>query len=453
MLLFASYRVLFREVQYFEWYGVPSRPALDPSRPGSGWITFRWAAAAARGASPPPPVALFARPAAPLVWRSRSTVPNRRRGDAFQHDIEDRDQESPRPVSWQGRGARRGVTSGPRATSATTPTPPSTTIPGLESPTVVNAPRRRPRRAGSHRCTQLLGRRRPPPPGLARPAPGRGPGAGGRGLRTPPLSTPQVRRFSVPGAAWHRSPFTASTMQQPRPRLHRLSPQALARPRTQAMEAQVGTKTPSPSSHGPPPRAGNVFGRTWSRAWAYARANPMLAGFIALGPIARIAFLGDHRPQARRRPDHDQVRQEEPRRRVRARPQPRRGSRTGIHLRPVGAGAPARELIYHGGGFLFIRLASLAFFVIAAVYAYRIAAELGVGRWPTALVLAYLALDQNQVFFGVAWHGDPDRGGRAPRERLLRAGRGLPEERRHPRPLPPRPPRLRSLDKAPPTCP
>ena len=60
------------------------------------------------------------------------------------------------------------------------------------------------------------------------------------------------------------------------------------------------------------------------------------------------------------------------------------------------------ELIYHGGGFLFIRLASLAFFVIAAVYAYRIAAELGVGRWPTALVLAYLALDQNQVFFGVA---------------------------------------------------
>ena len=60
------------------------------------------------------------------------------------------------------------------------------------------------------------------------------------------------------------------------------------------------------------------------------------------------------------------------------------------------------ELIYHGGGFLFIRLASLACFVIAAVYAYRIAAELGVGRWPTAFVLAYLALDQNQVFFGVA---------------------------------------------------
>ncbi len=60
------------------------------------------------------------------------------------------------------------------------------------------------------------------------------------------------------------------------------------------------------------------------------------------------------------------------------------------------------ELIYHGGGFLLIRLVSLASFAAAAVYAYRIAGELGVGRWPTALVLAYLALDQNQVFFGVA---------------------------------------------------
>ena len=49
-----------------------------------------------------------------------------------------------------------------------------------------------------------------------------------------------------------------------------------------------------------------------------------------------------------------------------------------------------------------IRLVSLACFALAAVYAYRIANELGLGRWPTAFVLAYLALDQNQVFFGVA---------------------------------------------------
>jgi hypothetical protein len=60
------------------------------------------------------------------------------------------------------------------------------------------------------------------------------------------------------------------------------------------------------------------------------------------------------------------------------------------------------ELIYNGGGFLLIRLVSLACFALAAVYLYRIARELDVGRWPTAFALAYLALDQNQVFFGVA---------------------------------------------------
>ena len=60
------------------------------------------------------------------------------------------------------------------------------------------------------------------------------------------------------------------------------------------------------------------------------------------------------------------------------------------------------ELIYHGGGFLFIRLASVACFALAAVYAYRIAGELELGSWPTGFVLAFLALDQNQVFFGIA---------------------------------------------------
>lgn len=60
------------------------------------------------------------------------------------------------------------------------------------------------------------------------------------------------------------------------------------------------------------------------------------------------------------------------------------------------------ELIYHGGGLLLIRLVSLACFALAAIYAYRIAGELGLGRWPTGFALAYLALDQNQVFFGVA---------------------------------------------------
>ncbi len=60
------------------------------------------------------------------------------------------------------------------------------------------------------------------------------------------------------------------------------------------------------------------------------------------------------------------------------------------------------QLIYGGGGFLAIRLVSLACFAIAAIYANRIAKELHVGRWPLAFALAYLAFDQNQVFFGVA---------------------------------------------------
>ena len=60
------------------------------------------------------------------------------------------------------------------------------------------------------------------------------------------------------------------------------------------------------------------------------------------------------------------------------------------------------ELIWHGGGLFLIRLVSLACFALAAVYAYRIANESGLGRWPTGFVLAFLALDQNQVFFGVA---------------------------------------------------
>ena len=167
------------------------------------------------------------------------------------------------------------------------------------------------------------------------------------------------------------------------------------------MEAQLRTKTPSPSSPGPPPPADNVFGRTWSRAWAYTRANPMLAGFIVVGLIARIAFwaITDRKLD-------DAL--------ITIKFDKNLADGFGL-VHNLGEGhvqgftsalsvlvpLPG-ELIYHGGGFLFIRLASLAFFVIAAVYAYRIAAELGVGRWPTALVLAYLALDQNQVFFGMA---------------------------------------------------
>jgi hypothetical protein len=60
------------------------------------------------------------------------------------------------------------------------------------------------------------------------------------------------------------------------------------------------------------------------------------------------------------------------------------------------------ELIAAGGGLFLIRLVSLAAFVLAAIYAYRICDELELGRWPTGFALAYLALDQIQVFFGMS---------------------------------------------------
>ena len=314
-------------------------------------------------------------------------------------------------------------------------------FPGLESPRVVSALQKA--SDGGLPVHSLLSIAAAPSFGLA--------GLAARGrlrrrrarLRSPRLDTPRSGDSAFP-VVRRRSPSTASTSTT-----STATSSSIAASPSEAANTGNGsagpTKTPSPSR---PAR------RTRQTA---SSAGPGLApGLHTRQPDARRVhrgrtdrshrLLGDHRPQARRRPDHDQVRQE-PRRRVRARPQPRRGSRAGIHLRPVGPCPLPGELIYHGGGFLFIRLASLAAFVVAAVYAYRIAAELGVGRWPTALVLAYLALDQNQVFFGMAGMETQIAVGRAPRERLLRAGRGLPEERRHPRPRIARPPRLRSLGR------
>jgi Dolichyl-phosphate-mannose-protein mannosyltransferase len=64
------------------------------------------------------------------------------------------------------------------------------------------------------------------------------------------------------------------------------------------------------------------------------------------------------------------------------------------------------ELIGHafhkGGGFFAIRSVSLLAFVATMVYAYLLARRLGVGRWPTFFVLAYLAFEYNQIFYGMA---------------------------------------------------
>ena len=60
------------------------------------------------------------------------------------------------------------------------------------------------------------------------------------------------------------------------------------------------------------------------------------------------------------------------------------------------------ELIHEGWGMAAMRIASLAFVCVALVYARLLARDLGLGSFPTAFVLAYLAFDQNQIFFGMA---------------------------------------------------
>lgn len=62
----------------------------------------------------------------------------------------------------------------------------------------------------------------------------------------------------------------------------------------------------------------------------------------------------------------------------------------------------AGELVKLGSGFVALRLATLVTFVVACVYAFRIAAILGLARWATAFVLAYLALDYNNVLYAMA---------------------------------------------------
>jgi hypothetical protein len=62
---------------------------------------------------------------------------------------------------------------------------------------------------------------------------------------------------------------------------------------------------------------------------------------------------------------------------------------------------PGELIAPGGGGFAVIRLVSLACFLAAMVYACRICGGLRLSRWPTRFVLAYLALDPLQVYFGV----------------------------------------------------
>jgi hypothetical protein len=139
-----------------------------------------------------------------------------------------------------------------------------------------------------------------------------------------------------------------------------------------------------------------------ARAADWARTNPLLVGAIVTGLCARILYWA----VADRRLDDALITIKHA-----------KNVADGVGLtHHLGEGDPVHgftsalsvliplpgELIAEGGGLLAIRLVSLAAFVLAVVYAYRICRELELGPWPTGLALAYLALDQNQVFYGTA---------------------------------------------------
>jgi hypothetical protein len=61
------------------------------------------------------------------------------------------------------------------------------------------------------------------------------------------------------------------------------------------------------------------------------------------------------------------------------------------------------ELVHpSGGGFVVIRLASMLAAGVAIVVAHLIGRELGLSRWAMIFPFAYLAFDQNQIFYGMS---------------------------------------------------
>lgn len=62
----------------------------------------------------------------------------------------------------------------------------------------------------------------------------------------------------------------------------------------------------------------------------------------------------------------------------------------------------AGELVHEGSGMTTMRLASLGAVCVALFYARLLCRDLGIGAFPTAFVLGYLAFDQNMIFFGMS---------------------------------------------------
>ena len=60
------------------------------------------------------------------------------------------------------------------------------------------------------------------------------------------------------------------------------------------------------------------------------------------------------------------------------------------------------ELIHEGSGMFAMRIGSVVAVCVALAYARSLCRDLHIGPFPTAFVLAYLAFDQNMIFFGMS---------------------------------------------------
>jgi hypothetical protein len=140
----------------------------------------------------------------------------------------------------------------------------------------------------------------------------------------------------------------------------------------------------------------------WAGTVGYARANPLLTVAIVAGVVIRIVYWA----VTDRVLDDAYITVKHA-----------KNVADGVGLtHHLGEGGPVHgftsvlsvlvplpgELIAHGGGLIALRLVSLFAFAAAAYYAFRICVDLGLRPWATGLLLAYLALDQNQIFYGVA---------------------------------------------------
>ena len=62
----------------------------------------------------------------------------------------------------------------------------------------------------------------------------------------------------------------------------------------------------------------------------------------------------------------------------------------------------AGELVHRGSGLLTLRLASLVTAPVAVLFTALICRRLGIGKWPAILAMTYVALDHEEIFFGMA---------------------------------------------------